>query len=197
MKRFLAALATAAVVISGAGVAMASSGVPEVDEANATIAVKPVSKFVPTTCAGEDGVGYVTYRGAWKGAETDVTPGSTDYNLSGRLTIKGIVWTINLQTDRGILKGKADLVGPSPAGGSVNVYLGSITLVTQGLPTAGALASARGWISATTYTGGVADGGSLLANVEFQIGGGFTANGEFGASMGLPDFSVASNNQAC
>ena len=57
---------------------------------------------------------------------------------------------------------------------------------------------ARGWLNAATYTNGVADGGSLLANVELQIGAGFAANGEFGnSSMGILDYSVTTNNQTC
>ncbi|MGO9197204.1 MAG: hypothetical protein ACLQK4_08755 [Acidimicrobiales bacterium] len=200
MKRYIAALATGVFVLSGAGVAMAASGTPEIDEANATIALKAAKTFVPTGCAGEDGVSYVTYRGSWLGGETDGTPGSTDYNLTGALSVKNIVWTINLQTQRGVLKGKADLVGTPAAGGNAaNVYVGPLTLVTQGLPTAGtdATVTARGWLNAATYTNGKADGGSILANVEFRIAGGFSATGEFGASMGFPDYSVATNNKVC
>jgi hypothetical protein len=179
---------------TGVAFAAASSGVPEVDEANATIQLAP-AKFVPTACAGEDGISYVTYRGTWNGGETDTTPGSTDYSLTGPLTIKSVVWTINLSTGRGLLRGKATLTGAST---KIRTYYGALTLITQGLPAAGAVVQARGWESAATYTNGVADGGSLLANVELQIGAGFAANGLFGnASMGINDISVATNNKVC
>jgi hypothetical protein len=196
MKRVIAALVASALMAVGTGVAFAaaSSGVPEVDEANATIQLA-AAKFVPTACPGEDGISYVTYRGTWKGGETDTSPGSTDYNLTGTLTIKNVVWTINLTTDRGLLRGKATLTG---VGAKVPTYSGALTLITQGLPAAGAAVQARGWESAATYTNGVADHGSLLANVELEIGAGFAANGLFGnASMGINDISVATNNQAC
>jgi len=200
MKRVFVALATSALIATGTGIAVAAaaSGVPEVDEANATIQLAP-ARFVPTACPGEDGISYVTFRGSWKGGETDLTPGSTDYNLTGNLTVTKVVWTINLTTDRGLLRGTALLTGVSSSGSSLKTYSGPLTMITQGLPnTAGATVPARGFLNAKTYTNGVADGGSLLANVEFQIGGGFAANGEFGnGSMGIPDFSVTTNNQVC
>jgi hypothetical protein len=38
----------------------------------------------------------------------------------------------------------------------------------------------------------------LLSNIESSIQPGFPANGEFGhMTMSFPDFSLASNNQAC
>jgi hypothetical protein len=199
MKRVIAALATAMMVSAGAGAAIAgASGQPEVDEANASIQL-PATNFTSTGCAGEDGVKYVTFRGAWKGGETDLTPGSTDYSLSGPLTITNVVWTVNLSTLRGVLHGVATLSSPT-AGAPFKTYAGPITLVTQGLPqsTSNSTVPARGWIAAHTYTNGTADGGSLLANVELQIAPGFAANGEFGnGSMGFPDFSVTTNNQTC
>ena len=201
MKRFIVGVVTSAsIVIGSAGIAAALTAQPEVDNANATIAF-PAAKFAPATCLGEDGINYVTYRGAWSGTETDVTPGSTDYNLSGTLTVSKVLWTINLTTQRGVLRGSAELVSPSPSGATGSVtYTGPLTLITQGLPDAATTAngvSARGWINAKTYTNGAADGGSLLANVEFQIASNFSANGEFGASMGFPDYSVADNNKVC
>jgi hypothetical protein len=199
MKRVIAAIVTGALFAAGTGItiAAASSGVPEVNEANATIQLAS-AKFVPTTCAGEDGIKYVTYRGTWKGGETDVTPGSTDYNLSGPLTISKVVWTINLSTQRGVLRGTASLVSAGTAG-LTKTYVGPMVLITQGLPNAaGDTVQARGWINAATYSNSVADGGSLLANVEFAILPGFAANGSFGNStMGFQDLSVATNNQAC
>ncbi|MGO8874210.1 MAG: hypothetical protein ACLQNG_00370 [Acidimicrobiales bacterium] len=199
MKRFILAAATVAVVL-GAGAAMAvASGAPEINKAKASIQLQP-AKFSIKRCAGEDGVTYVTYRGAWAGGETDLMAGSTDYNLTGQLTVKDIVWTINLKSRVGVLRGIAQLSGQPAAGGpEVKTYSGLLTLITEGLPadSSAAHATARGWINAATYTNGKADGGSLLANVEFQILPGFAANGEFGASMGLQDYSVADNNLAC
>jgi len=201
MKRFIVGLATSvAVVVGTAGIALAGAGGPEIDNAAASIQLQP-AKFVPTTCVGVNSVNYVTYRGTWKGSETALATNATTYNLTGALTVSNVVWTINLSTDQGVLRGTAKLVSQSPAGGPSSVtYAGPLTLVTQGLPqdtTAAAGASARGWINAHTYTGGKVDGGSLLANVEFEIQPSFAANGEFGASMGFSDYSVAFNNTVC
>jgi hypothetical protein len=178
---------------------MASTvGPPEINQAAATIQAKPAPAFKATRCSGEDGISYVTYRGGWAGGETDGMPGSTDYNLTGTWTVKKIVWTINLKTDVGVLRGTATLISQAEAGGPAAVtYSGPITLVTQGLPGSSNEVQARGWEADATYTNGTADGGSLLANVEFVIGGGFVANGEFGGSMGFPDLSVADNNKVC
>jgi hypothetical protein len=199
MKRIFAAIATSAMIVAGTGIAIAAaSSVPEVDEANATIQLGS-TKFVPTACTGVDGVPYVTLRGTWKGGETDLTPGSTPYNLTGPLTIKKVVWTINLNTDRGLLRGTAVLTGAEPSGAAETTYSGPVTLITQGLPgTAGETVPARGWVNAATYTNGVTDGGSLLANVELEVGSGYAANGELGNStMGILDYSVTTNNQTC
>jgi hypothetical protein len=197
MKRIIAATAVGLVVTAaGAGAALAYTvGVPEVDQANATIQMAQATPTV-TSCAGEDGNKYETFQWKWVGGETDTTPGSTDYNLTGKLTVKNVQWTINLNTQRGVLEGAAALTSSSTA--PVKTYAGALYLITQGLPAAGAVVPARGWINAATYTNNVADGGSLLANVEMQIGGGFTANGVFGnGTMGLPDWSVAYNNKIC
>lgn len=199
MKRFILAATTVAVVL-GVGAAMAvASGAPEINKAKASIQIQP-TKFSLKRCAGEDGVTYVTYRGNWAGGETDLMAGSTDYNLTGALTVKDIVWTINLKSRVGVLRGIAQLSGQPAAGGpEVKTYSGLLTLITEGFPvdSSAAPVTARGWINAATYTDGKTDGGSLLANVEFHILPGFAANGEFGASMGLQDYSVADNNLAC
>ena len=198
MKRLIVAVVTSAFVIGGAAAFASASGGPEINSAKATIQLA-AAKFVPARCAGEDGIPYITYRGSWKGGETDGMPGSTDYNLSGSLTVKDGVWTINLKTDRGVLRGVAQLGGQPAAGGPSSVtYAGLLTLITQGFPSGSAApVKARGWINAATHTDGKADGGSLLANVEFVILPGFAANGEFGSSMGFPDYSVADNNLVC
>jgi hypothetical protein len=197
MKRIIAATATAiAVVAAGSGVAMAFVvGPPEVDVANATIQMgSPTPTPTPVTCAGEDGNTYQTYSWNWAGGETGAAP-ATDYNLSGSLKVKNVQWTINLTTGRGVLEGTATLTNSTTAG---QTYSGPLVLITQGVPAAGAVVPARGWINAKTFTRGVADGGSLLANVEMQITPGFSANGEFGnGSMGFPDWSVAYNNKIC
>jgi hypothetical protein len=199
MKRILLALSATCLVVGGGIAAAAAVGTPEIDQANATIQVKPISTFVPKVCAGEDGIRYETWRGVWKGGETDLTPGSTDYVLSGPITVGNIVWTVNLKTFRGVLTATAALT--APAGTAVaKTYNGLLTLITQGLPNnpAGAAVPARGWLNAATFTKGVADGGRVLANVEFQITPGFAANGQLGnGSMGLPDWSVATNTQTC
>jgi hypothetical protein len=199
VKRLIAALSATAVMAIGGGAAIAAApGAPEIDEANASMQLKAVAPFVPTRCAGEDGIPYETFRGTWKGGETDLTPGTTDYSLSGPMTVKGIVWTINLKTDRGLLRGSAVLTG-NAATAPTRTYVGPVTLITQGLPdAAGAVVPARGWINAATYTKDAADGGSLLANLEMRIGPVFSANGQFGnGSLGFPDLSVTTNNQTC
>jgi hypothetical protein len=199
MKRFAAVLfATVALVVVAAGTAMAITiGPPHIDPANATIAAKPSPAFKGTGCTGYAGVPYVTYQGGWSGSETEVPPGPTSYNLTGTWAVKKIVWTINLNTERGVLRGVATLTSQPASGGDAQVtYSGPITLITQGLPDSGQV-QARGWIVGATYTTGKTDGGSLLANVEFLIGAGFSTTGEFGSSMGFNDLSVADNNLAC
>lgn len=194
MKRIIAATAaTIAIIAGGAGVALAYTiGTPEVDVANATIQMGSATPTL-TSCAGEDGQSYQTYRWGWAGGETGAAP-ATDYNLTGALKIAKIQWTINLNTGRGVLQGTANLINSA----GVKTYSGPLVLITQGQPAAGAVVSARGWINAATYTNGVADGGSLLANVEMQIAPGFSANGEFGnATMGFQDYSAAFNNKIC
>jgi hypothetical protein len=195
--RRISIIAAALVAFSGLGVAFAAvTGVPEIDRPNATLQMKP--KFqTPVMCAGEDGINYSTLRGTWKGPETDVTPGSTDYNLAGNVTVKKVVWTINMTTQRGLLKGSISLVDPMT--GSLN-YQGSLTLITQGIPQPGQVAEARGWIVARTFIAGVADGGSLLANVEAQIDNVLNFRGLFGdapPNFGTLDYSVTTINQTC
>lgn len=202
MKPFISRLrypvaVAAAVTLIGGGVAAAMSGVPEVDRANAGLRLSASPQFTSVSCAGEDGVPYVTYRGGWHGAEIDVTPASTDYNLSGSITIGKVVWTVNRKTQRGVLAGSAVLT--SPASG-VRTYAGTLRLITQGLPVAGSVVAARGWLSAATYTNGATDGGSVLANVELQVNGSFAAHGTFGdaaGTFGTPSYAVATANQNC
>jgi hypothetical protein len=189
--------AAAALTLIGGGVAVAISGVPEVDRANATLRLSASPQFTSVSCAGEDGLPYVTYRGGWRGTEIDVTPASTDYDLSGPITIGKVVWTVNRETKRGVLAGSAILT--SPASG-LRTYVGPLRLITQGVPVAGSVVAARGWLSAATYTHGATDGGSVLANVELQINGSFAAHGTFGdaaGTFGTPSYAVATANQNC
>jgi hypothetical protein len=173
----------------------ATSGTPEVDKANVTISIQP-HKFTSVQCLGEDAKPYVTYRGRWIGTETDALP-ATDYNLSGPLTIAGIVWTINTSTGRGVLTGMITLAGPA----GTPTYTGRVTIITQGLPSVGAPpVPGRGWIIAGFAP---ADDGALppgddklLANTEWLINGDFSANAAFGESAGTagtPNFSVVTN----
>jgi hypothetical protein len=205
------AISTFVLVSAASSLAVAGANPPvSIDEANATIQV-PSSNFTASQCAGVYAVGYVnnpanyvTYTGTWKGSETEgVGPlGLTDYNLTGKWTVKKVDWTINLTTDRGVLTGDIVFQSVPPNGGPKAVtYEGPLTLITQGLPnTAGAAVPARGWIDASTYTNGSPDGGSLLANAEFVISPGFAATGQFGdanASLNIPDYSVITTNQVC
>jgi hypothetical protein len=198
MKKRLVLPLAAVAIVAVPGVAFAVVGTPEVDNANANIALQPSAAFRPTTCAGEDGISYITYRGTWKGSESDVTPGSTDYSLSGPLKVSGVTWTINTKTQRGVLKGTATLTS---AAANLPTYSGLLVLITQGMPVVGAkTVLARGWINAATSTNGAADGGSILANVEFRINGGFNATGIFGDAAGAggtANYSVAFNNKTC
>jgi hypothetical protein len=204
MKRFsvlLAALAACAAVGAGGAAIAAAAGQPEIDRANANIQVAP-SKVAVTKCLGEDGIPYETFTSSWKGGEAENVPGSTDYNLSGTFTVSKLVWTINMATQRGVLTGTATLKSPPPGGTATQTtYSGPLRLITQGIPdSAGAYVPARGWIDANTYTGNVKDGGSLLANVEFQIAPSLAAHGQFGdlnPSLNIPDYSVVTNNQVC
>jgi hypothetical protein len=187
----LAVLCASSGVAIGATVAGAGSGTPEVDRANATIKVN--GQLNPLRCIGEDKLTYITYTGSWKGAETQLLPDPTDYPLSGSFVVNGIQWTINLKTGRGVLTGQASLLNAAGP-----VYSGLITLVTQGMPVAGALVPGRGWITGAVKLPdeGVTPGDDrLMANVEFQIGL-TSALGEFGdlpGSFKVPDFSAMTN----
>ena len=196
MKR-LAVVAGAFAGMTAAGVVVAAAaGTPEIDMANATMSLQASARFKATGCAGEDATDYITYRGAWTGAETETTPGLTDYSLSGSLTVARVVWTVNQKSGRGVLKGAVSLKDTS----GKPTYSGNLTLVTQGKPVAGANVAARGWISAATYTNSATDGGSLLANVEFTITSSFGATGAFGdgaPTSNTPNFSVTTANQTC
>lgn len=153
MKRFIVAVvASASIVVGSAAVAVAGRTGPEIGNANATIQLSP-NKFVPKACVGQAGVPYVTYRGSWTGGETDLTPGSTNYNLTGSLTVHSVVWTVNQVTQRGVLRGQAELVSPSATGATGTVtYTGPITLITQGLSTvAGQVPSKRDRLSRVAW----------------------------------------------
>ncbi len=201
MRKRIVIPAAIAAAVAVPGVAFGIVGTPNVANANAGLRLTPVAAFKATDCTGVSGVPYVTYRGAWKGTETDVTPGSTPYNLSGPVKVAGVVWTINLKTQRGVLRGTVTLSGPTATGALSTTYSGNLVVVTQGVPTAaGNGAGARGWINAATVTAGAADGGSLLANTEFRIFPGLTASGTFGdmaGTMSTPNYSVTFNNMTC
>ena len=179
--------------VGGLVASAASAPKPEIDRANATIQLS--GTLSSATCVGEDKVSYVTYTGNWAGGETQMVPDPTDYNLTGSLAVNKIQWTINTQTGRGVLTGKATLTNSTS---STDVYSGKLILVTQGEPAAGAAVPARGWISAKI---GLPDEGvspgddSLIANVEFELSS-TGANGQFGdlpGSLSIPDYAVVTN----
>jgi hypothetical protein len=184
--------------LSAVGMALAFAiGIPEVDRANATLALDPIGKLKKTTCVGEDAVPYVTFRGRWEGSETDVTPGSTDYDLGGALVVSRAVWTINLATQRGVLRAHISVF--DPISGDTH-YAGRLTMITQGLPDPKTPIEARGWIDAATFIDNVPDGGSLLANIEAQFDQTFNGRAEFGdvpPNFGFPDYSATTINQNC
>jgi hypothetical protein len=185
------ALCAAACVAAGATIASAAAGTPEIDRANANIQLS--GSLNPVRCVGEDAIPYITYIGGYRGGESQVVPDPTDYPLSGPLVISGINWTINLKTMRGVLNGEVTL---STAAGPD--YTGRLILVTQGLPAAGALVPARGWINAAFKLpdeGTVPGDDNLIANVEFKLGL-TSAIGHFGdlpASFNTPNYSVVTN----
>jgi hypothetical protein len=177
---------------------------PEIDRANATIGLQGQLKV--KECGGEDSISYETYTGKWLGSESQIVPDPTDYPLSGALTVSGIKWTINLSTARGLWTSKIVLTNAA----GVVTYSGTMTLVTQGIPTAGtAPTSGRGWIYAPVKLpdeAAAAGDDSVVANVEFPslttVGGsGFF--GDLSGGPAVPDFSVvtnvfpATNNEYC
>jgi hypothetical protein len=141
---------------------------------------------------GEDKISYVTYTGNLVGGETQMLPDPTDYNLTGSLAISNIQWTINTQTGRGVLTGKATLTNAAGP-----VYSGKLILVTQGQPAAGAAVPGRGWINAkmSLPDEGISPGDdNLIANVEFAINiNGANGLGDQPGSLGIPDFSAVTN----
>jgi hypothetical protein len=166
-------------------------GPPEIDRANATIQL--AGSLKSTNCVGVGSIPYVTYIGSFKGGETQLPPDPTPVPLSGNLVVSKILWTINLKTDRGVLTATVKL--STAAAGSE--YSGKMTLVTQGVPAAGAFVPGRGWITASLV--GAPSPESLYANVEFQLSP-TSANGQFGdapGSLGIPDYSAVFNNDVC
>jgi hypothetical protein len=195
MKRILATGIAVVIAFAGGMAVRAASGTPEIATADATIQVSGQLHHI--ICPGEDGTGYITYSGIWKGGETDVLPaGDPGYTLSGTLTIGGIHWTIDTTTKRGVLTARISLAATA----TTTEYVGKMTLITQGLPAAGAAVPGRGWIVAafTPPDEGVTKGDdNLVANVEFalNLGG---ANGQFGDSAGggglnFKDYSAITN----
>jgi hypothetical protein len=182
--------------LGGAVVKAATSSTPEINNANATLSLRPQGTFSQRRCTGEDAVPYVTIRGTWTGPQTETTPGVTDYDLSGTVTVSGVVWTINLTTGRGVLTGTVKLI--STAG--IPEYSGKLTLITEGVPATGAAVPGRGWIVAGFLPAdeGVPPAGedNLLANTEWMISGSFGVSAAFGDAApfaGIPNFSVVTN----
>jgi hypothetical protein len=179
---------------------------PEVDPANATIQLAASTPLTGVTCVGEDKLAtgaktpYITYTGSWAGGETESVAGENDYALTGNLAINNITWTINLNTDRGVLSGKAVLTSPVGTPPQT-IYTGKLVLVTQGNPaTASTSTVGRGYLTAAIALpdeGTTPGDDSLIANVEFGQLGLSSANGSFGnaplAAPQVPDFSVVTN----
>jgi hypothetical protein len=181
----------------------ATTHTPEIDRANANIQLG--GTLTSKTCNGEDVIAttggptpYVTFSGTWKGSEGQVLPDPTDYPLSGGLTVSGIEWTVNLSSGRGVLVGKAVLTNSAA---NAATYSGTLTVVTQGVPAAGAVVSGRGFLTANILLpdDGVATSPKddhLVANVEFPSLSPTGAVGFFGNGAGaasVPDFSVVTN----
>jgi hypothetical protein len=200
MKKILMAVgALVCFSLGGAVAVFATSGTPEIDRANATLNLQ--GQLSTVRCTGEDKLPYETLSAGpagLAGSETQKLPDPTNYSLSGKVTITGVSWTINLATKRGVFTGTITLVNSA---GAVT-YKGTLTLITQGVPAPGAGVPARGWINAK-FVGpedGVPDtppnDDNLLANTEFVLAT-TGAMGEFGDASGIapgyPDFSVVTN----
>jgi hypothetical protein len=180
-------------VVGGVVAQAQTAPTPEIDRANATMQLSGTLRS--RGCAGEDATDYVTYRGSWKGGETQMLPDPTDYSLTGALTVSAIQWTINSKTGRGVLTGTITLTNSTSA---TPVYSGKLILVTQGNPAAGGNVPGRGWINAPNIQPdeGVTPGDdSLIANVEFfiNLGGAVGQFGDGPGSLGIPDFSAETN----
>jgi hypothetical protein len=81
--------------------------------------------------------------------------------------VSSIRWTIDTKTNRGVLVGAAKLTNAAGL-----IYSGTLTLITQGAPAAGANVPGRGWLSAAIKLpdeGNTAGDDTLLANAEFEI----------------------------
>src|SRR5437899_3284403 len=99
MLGVLSALCCVSLLVGGV-VAYASSGTPEVDNANATI--KAHGGWQMVSCGGEDTKGYRTYSAVqWTGTETQNASDATDLALTGVLSLSGITWTIQTLTRHG------------------------------------------------------------------------------------------------
>jgi len=207
MKKRGAVLLAATLVFSIAGIAVASAaGTPLIDPVNAAFDVKPAPAPPPiTSCVGVGGIVYDQIKGTWRGSETDFSPGSSPYSLTGPLKITKFVLTMSTATGRGVGTGKVTLT--DPATGSI-VYSGNLTLITQGLPLQSDRILGRGWIVAATRTQGKVDGNQILANVDVEIAAGgptpsFAMQGEFGEvpppvpGGPVPSFSAVTNRQTC
>ncbi len=170
----------------------ATVGTPEIDRANATMQFSGTLKEV--TCTGEDTMPYETFTGTYTGGITQLLPDPTDYPFgSGPFTMSGIKWTINTATGRGVLTAKVAIDGSA----TTPIFSGTVTLVSQGLPAAGASVPARGWISAksTLPDETTPPEDFLIANTEFMLSptGGVGQFGNLPGSLGIPDFSVVTN----
>jgi hypothetical protein len=98
---------------------------------------------VVVSCQGEDGDPFTMLKENWLGSETDFSPGSTDYDLSGRLRFGDGVWMVDEATGRGMFTANARLRDESSG---ALLYSGSIVLITQ-TSVDGQIALARGWIA--------------------------------------------------
>src|SRR5438132_10577989 len=189
------------VVASGPTPKIASAPTPEIDRANSYLNLHGQVNAVQ--CAGEDAKPkpYETFTGSYAGNEIQVNPDPTDYVLSGPVSISGVAWTINLNTNRGVFLGT---ITRTTSSGAV-VYKGAITLITQGVPSTGTVVPARGWINArfapaddgVAHTATNPNDDFLLAKTEFKLTT-TAATGQFGVHAGggplkYKDFSVVNN----
>jgi len=202
--RFVVALAVVCSslgVLTGGLVAHAGStpGIPEIDRANVKVINLQGPTLTGARCTGEDAMAYITYTGGpFLGGVSQLLPDPTDYPLPANtmLTVSGIVWTVNVKTLRGVLTATVGIAPPASVGAPI--YSGKLTLVTQGMPAAGALVPGRGWISAKSLLPdeGVTPGDDyLIANVEAKLGlaVGSLQFGNGVPSLNIPDYSVVTN----
>jgi hypothetical protein len=205
MKRAFSVIAAGTMLFSVLGIVVAqAAGPPEVDRADATFSLTPKGAPVAKPCMGDD-TGIIKLTGTWKGSETDFTPVpgyGNDENLTGTLSVKNAVFTINATNGVGV--GTATVQLNNSAGAMV--YKGKFNVVTQQNSPQTGMADGRGMVIADFYNAaGGKDGNTLFANFELTLNTtSYAITGSFGGDPTLPpaepvvhDWSAVWSNTTC